>query len=159
MTCRLSALSLAILLHSFGCSASPTPLTMNLLSGMSPGEARAVLGIRETEWKLSEIAASSDRHHVAKQAMSRYRSLGIEGGIVLEFFDDELFSVTFLPHDIDEYLKRLAAGGLPLRPATRERLPPRTEVRLDMPILPGTVPAVVWEDTRLRERYYHLISP
>jgi hypothetical protein len=113
------------------------PLTANLISGMTPAEAKGVIGHRSSDWSILERSGtqpSTDqrppfRHEVIE--LLSYEHYGHPGQLRLRFFNDRLYEVIFFPSDYAAYLQRLNERGLSDSPGTSSQAGAGRRVRTD----------------------------
>lgn len=91
--------------------------------------------------------------------VAKYRHLGVEGELTVEFFNDRLYEVTFVPKDPETYADRLHAADPRLKRDRTNRVefvegPLRIASNVDFAATEvgrnlQTKPFVIWQDTRL----------
>jgi hypothetical protein len=91
--------------------------------------------------------------------VGKYRHLGIDGQLTLEFFNDRLYEATFVPEDLSPYVEKLHAADKRLkrdRNGRAEQIVGNLRVASNVDFADtdvgrslGTKPYVIWQDLRL----------
>lgn len=90
-------------------------------------------------------------------AVAEYLHLGVKGSLSMEFFNNRLFQVEFIPSDLDAYARKLRAFGLRRdKNARLERIEGDLRIASTVELARSTVgrqlqtaPYVLWQDRRL----------
>lgn len=130
----LAVLSLVLLVACRGTQDSGTPLFHGLTSGMGPPEVQAQLAIPGDQWQLvddySPPRGRAQNIRMQRVELRRFQHLGVNGRLVLYFFNDSLFRARFHPADFPRFQRLLAEReGLTLLPGKSVELEPATRIR------------------------------
>jgi hypothetical protein len=110
-----------------------TPLFHGLVSGTGAQEAQSQLGIPADQWQLvDEYSPPRGQHlRVQRVELRHFQHLGVDGRLVLYFFNDSLFRIRFHPVDFPRFQRLLAEReGLSLAPGKGAELEPATQIRV-----------------------------
>lgn len=144
-----------VLLLTLACRGTQevgTPLVHGLRSGMGPEEAQAQLAVPAEQWHLVDDAVPprgrGTGFRMQRVELRHVQHLGVEGRMVLYFFNDSLFRVRFHPADFPRFQRQLAEKeGLTLAPGTTVEREPATRVKALRDQEGGGY--VLWEDTEI----------
>jgi len=108
----LPALALILLLACGRAEDSGTPLFHGLNSGMGPEAVQSQLAVPSEQWQLVDDyhppRGRSSNIRVQRVELRHFQHLGVDGRLVLYFFNDSLFRARFHPSDFPR-LQRLLA--------------------------------------------------
>ncbi len=149
---RLAVLTLTLLLACRGPQDAGAPLFHGLTSGMGPEQAQAQLAVPPEQWQLvddySPPRGRSQNLRVQRVELRHFQHLGVDGRLVLYFFNDSLFRARFHPVDFPRLQRLLAEReGLSLAPGKTLDLESTTRVRALRDQEGGSF--VVYEDTEI----------
>lgn len=127
-------LALVLLIACGRGQDSGTPLFHGLTSGLGPEDVQTQLAIPADQWQLVDDynppRGRGQNIRMQRVELRHFQHLGVEGRLVLYFFNDSLFRARFHPVDFPKFQRLLAEReGLNLAPGKSVDLEPATRIR------------------------------
>jgi hypothetical protein len=128
------SLALVLLLACGRAQETGAPLFHGLNSGMGPEAVQAQLAIPGEQWQLVDDynppRGRSQNIRLQRVELRHFQHLGVDGRLVLYFFNDSLFRARFHPSDFLRLQRLLVEReGLTLAPGKSVEIEPTTRVR------------------------------